>query len=254
MRLKVSAGGDRIATAVGAALVALVVLAPSASAAVSHVVQPGESLWSIAAANGLSAASVASYNGLSEEAMLISGDTIQVPAAGEAGTAATTTSGGGHTVQLGESLSSVAAANGITIDALASANGLAPDAFLIEGQTITIPAPSATTTSSTTYGLDPAAGAAWEAMRQESLATYGIDLYPAGPLSAYRTYEQQAMLYQQYLDGVGAPANPPGTSAHEFGIAVDLPDPAMRDVVDQIGAAYGWYGIVSEWWHVQYGG
>jgi LAS superfamily LD-carboxypeptidase LdcB len=92
-------------------------------------------------------------------------------------------------------------------------------------------------------------------MRAEALATYGVDLYPAGPLSAYRTYEEQAHLYQQFLDGIGAPANPPGTSSHGLGIAVDVADPVMREVIDQIGAAYGWVGnIPSEWWHVAYVG
>jgi hypothetical protein len=29
----------------------------------------------------------------------------------------------------------------------------------------------------------------------------------------------------------------------------------MRDVIDQIGAAYGWAGTIpSEWWHVAYMG
>ncbi len=104
------------------------------------------------------------------------------------------------------------------------------------------------------YGLDPSAAAAWEQMRQASLATFGVDLYPDGPLSGYRTYEQQAYLYDLYLSGQGAPANPPGTSVHELGLAVDVAEPPMRDAIDQIGAAYGWYGIGSEWWHVEYGG
>ena len=62
--------------------------------------------------------------------------------------------------------------------------------------------------------LDPAAADAWNAMRQEALSVYGADIYPAGTVSAYRTYEQQAALYDLFLNGTGAPANPPGTSAH----------------------------------------
>ena len=54
------------------------------------------------------------------------------------------------------------------------------------------------------------AAAAWESLRQAGLATYGIDIYPAGALSAYRTWEQQSYLYDLYLAGLGAPANPPG--------------------------------------------
>ena len=280
----VSAGGDRRFAAgfLAAACLglSLVVSAP-AHAAAPHVVQPGESLWSIAAANNFTTRTVAAFNGLDENATVIAGQTIQVPTVEEgaaalasAGVATSTTSAGAtsgasHTVQPGESLSSVASANGTTIDALAAANGLSPDSFLIIGQAITIPTASGTTATSSTdtywlghipsaWGelhLDPAAADSWNAMRAEALAGYGVDLAPAGPLSAYRTYDEQAQLYQQFLDGTGAPANPPGTSSHELGVAVDLGDPAMREVIDQIGGAYGWAGTIpSEWWHVAYVG
>jgi LysM repeat protein len=248
------------------AIAAILASATPASGAVAHVVQPGESLWSVASANGISVDSLASYNGLSSDYYLIIGETIQVPAASEIGTSTSTTastgSTTGHVVASGESLWSIASANGITVDALASANGLSSDALLIEGESIQVPASSAST-----YGLSeiyspyggaylaPDAAAAWNSMRDASLSQYGVDLYPGGPLSAYRTYDQQAQLYDDYLSGRGAPANPPGTSTHELGIAVDVASESMRSVVDQIGGAYGWMGTIpTEWWHVQYTG
>jgi LAS superfamily LD-carboxypeptidase LdcB len=93
-------------------------------------------------------------------------------------------------------------------------------------------------------------------MRQASLDNYGIDLYPAGPLSAYRSYGQQLYLYDLYLSGQGNLAASPGTSSHEYGTALDLADPSMRTVVDRIGAAYGWAKTEApgEWWHVSYVG
>jgi LAS superfamily LD-carboxypeptidase LdcB len=93
-------------------------------------------------------------------------------------------------------------------------------------------------------------------MRAEAMSVYGIDLYPGGPLSAYRTYAQQNELYQAYLAGYGAPANPPGSSSHEYGTAVDVPTPEMRQVIDQIGWKYGWGKVHApgEWWHVDFGG
>ena len=54
-------------------------LAPSANASVVHVVQPGETLWSIAAANNLTTRTVAVFNGLSEDAGVVEGQTINVP-------------------------------------------------------------------------------------------------------------------------------------------------------------------------------
>jgi LAS superfamily LD-carboxypeptidase LdcB len=100
------------------------------------------------------------------------------------------------------------------------------------------------------------AAAAWEAMRQESLSVYGIDLYPDGTLSGYRSYAQQLYLYNLYLAGQGSLAAVPGTSVHEYGTAVDLAEPSMRTVIDQIGANYGWAKVEApdEWWHVNYVG
>src|SRR3954454_24379026 len=66
-----------------AVLAGLVAAAPAA-AAVPHTVVAGETLWSIAAANNMSTAYVASYNGLSPEAHVVLGRTVQIPAAGQA--------------------------------------------------------------------------------------------------------------------------------------------------------------------------
>ena len=71
-----------------AAIVAALALIPStASAAVPHVVQPGETLWSIAAVNNFTTRALAAYNGLSETSNVVLGSTIQVPAVGEAAAA-----------------------------------------------------------------------------------------------------------------------------------------------------------------------
>ncbi len=102
--------------------------------------------------------------------------------------------------------------------------------------------------------LIPAAADAWNAMRAEASTVYGIDIYPGGPVSAYRTYAQQSELYDAFLAGYGAPANPPGASSHEYGTAVDVETPDMRWVIDQIGWKYGWgkSHAPGEWWHVDY--
>jgi LysM repeat protein len=194
-------------------LVGSLVIAAPAGAAVPHVVQPGETLSGIAAANGLATESLAGYNGIAADTFVISGQTIQIPAPEEAP---------------------------------AAPAAPAP----------TAPAdPATTTTPMAPTGLAPGAAESWNAMAAEALAQYGVTLQSAGPLSGYRSYEQQAALYDQYLAGTGAPANPPGTSSHELGIAVDLASPEMRSIVDQIGGAYGWAGTIpSEWWHVSYVG
>lgn len=179
-----------------------------------------------------------------------------------------------HTVLPGESLWSISVANNLSVHTVAAYNGLSLDAPLLVGTTVYVPtaaeagfpAAAAPTTQApgmatipSPYGdlpLQPAAADAWNRMREEALSVYGIDLYPGGPLSAYRTYEQQAQLYDAYLAGQGAPANPPGTSSHEWGTAVDVATPEMRSVIDEIGAKYGWTKVhgPGEWWHVDYVG
>jgi LysM repeat protein len=253
-------------------------LAAPASGATAHTVVAGETLSGIAAANGMSTADLAAWNGVDPEYQVIEGGTVYVPAPGEytpaatstASTSTAATTAGSHTVAPGETLTGVAAANGVTTDSLAAANGLSSDSLLIEGTTLQIPAATSTTaassapapglgTISSPWGdlyLEASAADAWNAMRQDSLANYGQDLYPQGPLSAYRTSDQQAQLYDLFLSGQGAPANPPGMSSHQLGTSVDVATPAMRSVIDQIGYAYGWgkFEAPDEWWHVSYSG
>ena len=65
------------------AVAALLACSPSPpGAAVAHIVAPGETLWSIAAANNLTTRTVAAYNGLSEDSQVVLGQTIQVPTDG----------------------------------------------------------------------------------------------------------------------------------------------------------------------------
>jgi LysM repeat protein len=199
----------------------------SAQAALSHVVAPGETLWSISAANNLTTRTVAVFNGLSEDAQLVSGQTIEVPTVAE-----------GEAALAGSPQATVTPTEPSAVaPAAAPIYGLAP-----------IWSPWGT------LYLSPAAAAGWEAMRAESLRLYGQNLYPDGTLSAYRSYDEQAYLYDLYLAGAGAPANPPGTSSHESGLSVDVATPEMRWVIDQIGAAYGWGNVNApgEWWHVDY--
>ena len=204
----------------------------AALAALPHTVLPGETLWSISAANNLTTRTVAVYNGLPENAGLLVGTTVYVPTVAEGAAA------------LASGAPAVVAPAAPAAPAPAPAPATAPPGMG------SVPSP---------YGQLPLAGAAadaWNAMRSEALSSYGMDIYPAGTASAYRTYQQQAELYEAFLAGYGAPANPPGSSSHELGTAVDLQTPEMRSVIDQIGWKYGWGKIHApgEWWHVDFGG
>src|SRR5687767_5663760 len=119
------------------------VLAPPATvagASVPHVVQPGETLWSVSAANNLTTATAAAP---------------AEPVAAEPATSAP------------------------AVEPIAPAPGMGH-----------IDSP---------WGplhLDPAAAESWNAMADAAMQQFGVDLHPGGTVSAYRTYEQQASLYQ----------------------------------------------------------
>jgi LysM repeat protein len=139
-------------------LTALVAASP-ASAGVPHVVQPGETLWTIAAANNFTTRALAAANGLSETSNVVLGSTIQIPSVAEAASAlsaqpsaaqpapTTSATGGrgqtplqdGYAVQPGDTLSGIAVAHGVSLSALAAANAVSTSSFAIAGTTLHIP-------------------------------------------------------------------------------------------------------------------
>jgi soluble lytic murein transglycosylase-like protein len=168
------------------ATLALLLTPAAASAAFAHVVTPGESLNSVAAADGLTVAQLAAANGLSSAAQLVAGRTLQIPPRGstvgptgatsggdgDGGAddhvvvrsgdgdgdsddvstgspvitpATTRVSSGAYVVQIGDTLSAIAARAGTSVAALAATNGIDPAAPLRAGsvvrlsRTVTLP-------------------------------------------------------------------------------------------------------------------
>jgi N-acetylmuramoyl-L-alanine amidase len=166
--------------------IALLIPAAPASAAVPHTVQPGETLWSIAAANNLTTRTVAAYNGLSENAQVVLGSTIMVPSVTEgyaalqaAGLATTTPasgpasasgSSGGYVVQPGDTLTAIAGRAGVSVSSLAAANGLDPAGLLLAGTSLTLAggaAPAATSAPASSGA--PAAQGAYKVREGDTL-------------------------------------------------------------------------------------
>ncbi|HXB15991.1 MAG TPA: LysM peptidoglycan-binding domain-containing protein [Solirubrobacteraceae bacterium] len=162
----------RASVALAIAVLAGTLLAvPSPASAFNHVVAPGESLSSVAATDGVTVEELAAANGLSGEAQLVAGSDLTIPAqgseagepggeatgagepggeatgAGEPGSDAPPTeaaqsspsAGGGYLVEPGDTLSSIAARDGTTVEALASANGLDPAGTLLSGTVLDLP-------------------------------------------------------------------------------------------------------------------
>jgi LysM repeat protein len=158
-----------LASAIGA----LAACAP-ANAAVLHTVQPGETLWSIAAANGFSTHALAAANGLSDTSQVVLGSEIKIPSVSEAAqalatgggsgsvsgpdsdsdgssTGTTTSSGapplGAYTVRSGDTLSSIASRSGVPMVAVANMNGVDPNAPLLIGTVLKLPTGASISTS-----------------------------------------------------------------------------------------------------------
>ena len=135
-----------------AAAAAVLIGAAPAGAAVPHTVQPGETLWSIAAESNFTTTSLAAANGLSPDAQVVAGTTIQIPtvaeavaALGGAGATATTASGAGaspagaYTERYGDTMSEIAVRAGVSAGQLAAMNGLDPDGPLLAGAVLELP-------------------------------------------------------------------------------------------------------------------
>jgi LysM repeat protein len=156
------------------AAMAACALVPATSMAATHTVAPGETLWGIAFANNLPTSSVAAANGLSAEARVVAGTNLTIPAPGQAPTppvnpapsspgttsAPAATGGGGYRVAPGDTLSAIAARQGVSLGSLAAANGLKLDSWVIQGTTLKLPAPgSAPVTQAPAQGAPEAMGA-----------------------------------------------------------------------------------------------
>ena len=175
-----------------------------------------------------------------------------------------------YTAQPGDTIWEVARRHGVEAAALARASGRSLDATLAPGVELKIPPrlPPAGANGRLSFSsqtpiysprgpafLAPEAARAWEQMRQASLRELGINLYPFGPDSAYRSYGKQVEHWRIFKAG-GPEAAPPGTSAHGLGKAVDLTSPEMRRAIDALGRRFGWAKIEApaEWNHVNYVG
>ncbi len=163
-----------------------------ASADFVHVVARGESLSSIAAADGLSVTQLAAANGLSPAAQLVAGTGVQIPptlssvpvqggvpaatsaaaplatggdgdrdsddpAAAPASTGPVSSpsavSSGSYVVQPGDTLSAIAARAGMSLAGLASLNGIGLNSTLLSGSVLRLSGSATATASSQPVGV-----------------------------------------------------------------------------------------------------
>lgn len=110
----------------------------------TYVVRPGDTLSAIAGRHGVSVRELARANGITDPNRVFAGQRLTVPGGG-GGAAPAAPSARTHTVQPGETLSSIAARHGTSVRAIVDANGIANPNRVVVGTRLTIPnAPPAT--------------------------------------------------------------------------------------------------------------
>jgi LysM repeat protein len=108
--------------------------APEAQGEV-YIVQRGDTLTLIAARLGVSPAALAQINGIANPDFIYVGQRLLMPGGGAPAPGV----GGVHIVQRGETLTSIAARYGVSVNALAQANGLRSLNFVWVGQRLSVP-------------------------------------------------------------------------------------------------------------------
>ncbi len=122
---------------------AAVAAAPAAPASTSYTVAAGDTPWAIASAHGSSVDALLAANDLGSDAVIFPGQKLSIP--GTATTAAAPAAASvpiaaaAHTVNAGETISSIASRHGLGLDAVLAANGLDRSSIIYPGQSLVIP-------------------------------------------------------------------------------------------------------------------
>jgi LysM repeat protein len=195
-----------------------------------HVVQRGETLYSIARRYGTSVQAIVSANGLRNANFIYSGQRLRIPGASSGsvssggssrGGGAAPAGGGVHVVQRGETVASIARRYGTSIAAIASTNGLRNPSLIYVGQRLRIPgASSGTSSGSGTSTPTTGGGGKWidvdlssqtvrayqgSTVVRSMVVSTGISRYPTPP-GTFRVYSKYPSVNMSgpgyYLPGV----------------------------------------------------
>jgi murein DD-endopeptidase MepM/ murein hydrolase activator NlpD len=132
----------------------------------THVIQRGETIYSIARSYGVTVQAVLSLNGISDARTVQAGQRLKIPLPGSASGSAAPKSGtvvrsaySDYTVERNDTLYSIARRYSISVEELREMNGYSPDYVLKAGEKIRIPSQGQAIASGTTAaGTKTAAG------------------------------------------------------------------------------------------------
>ncbi len=136
-----ASGRTLIGVAVLVVLVLGLVVPPAYAQGGVHVIQRGETLWSIATRYGTTVDALVRTNGLANSRLIYAGQRLTIPSGstGAVGGGAGAAAGATYTVQRGDSVTAIARRYGTTVAAIASANRLANPSYIYVGQRLVIP-------------------------------------------------------------------------------------------------------------------
>ncbi len=172
-------GRTLLSAAVGILLPLAIV---SSVRAQTHTVAPGDSLSYIADLYSVAINEIVQLNHIANPDLILSGQKLDIPGGQDP---RPSSSGETYTVQLGDTLSQIAARYGVSVDGLAQANSIDNPEFIVEGQTLVIPGAevSAPTPQPDTVYIPPPPlqfppmpyDPDIEAIIDEMAAAYGVD-------------------------------------------------------------------------------
>lgn len=113
---------------------------PTPGGWVDYAIRPGDTLSGIASARGTTAEELARVNSIGNPNVIYPGQVIRVPAGGgDGGGGGGAPSTGHYRVEPGDTLSTIAARFGTTVEAIAAANGIGNPNLIYAGQWLDIP-------------------------------------------------------------------------------------------------------------------
>jgi LysM repeat protein len=200
---------------------ALLAAAPAyAQTTTVHIVQRGETLYSIARHYGVSVGAICAANSIANPRLIRAGQRLVIPvASGAPASPGGPSAGATHVVQPGENLYRIALRYGTTIPTLAAANGISEPTQIRVGQTLVIPGGSSGSSA------PPAAAGETHIVRPgETLSAiarrYGVSVWVLARANSLANPGLIVPGQVIVIPGAGSPAPAPGGSGKR--IVIDL--------------------------------
>lgn len=192
----------RMAGIAAISTVTVVGAAGGSAFASSYTVQAGNDLYQIARANGTTVAALAAANDIANPNLIYPGQVINLTSG------ATTAASVSYTVQLGDTLTSIAAAHGTTVAALVAANNITNPNLIYAGSTLNLSggsSPGQVATQTAAVSTPAVSGAALAV--QTALAQIGVP-YVWGGESPSQGFDCSGLVeYAWAAAGVSLPHN-----------------------------------------------